>query len=196
MASFGTVTDKDRGYAALKRALARAGGDGIFGKAGIIGDKAASAHGGGEGHDETAGTNRDERGRFLPGSGKKTHHEAAEGELSNVDLALIHEFGIGVPERSFLRAAFDKNHPKYLEHLQKLVAAIYDGRITPERAMGLLSQEVASDVREFIRTGQVQPPDSAATIAKKGSSTTLIDSAQLINAIAGAVEKGRAPGEE
>lgn len=159
-----TVTDKDRGWAALKRDLAKAGGDGIYGKAGIIGAK-----GGAE-------------------------HAAKDGEepLTNAELALIHEFGIGVPERSFLRAAFDQNQPKYIENLQKLVVAIYDGKIGIVRALGLLSQQAASDIRNFIRDdANGLTPNSPITIARKGSSKPLIDTAQLINAISGAVEQGR-----
>lgn len=195
MAFGGAVKDIDRGWAALKRELARqTEGGGLYGKAGVIGEKGQTDHGA-EGWDTTAGTKRDAQGRFLKGSGAKTHHEHVEGELTNAELALIHEFGLGVPERSFLRAAFDRNQPKYLDNLQKLIAAVYDGKISIERALGLLSQQAASDMRNFIRERQVEPANSEATIARKGSSVPLIDSGQLINALTGAVERGSNVGE-
>lgn len=167
MAFGGAVKDIDRGWAALKRELARqTEGGGLYGKAGVIGEKG------------------------------QTEHAENDGEpLTNAELGLIHEFGLGVPERSFLRAAFDRNQPKYLDNLQKLIAAVYDGKITIERALGLLSQQAASDMRNFIRERQVEPANSEATIARKGSSVPLIDSGQLINALTGAVERGSNVGE-
>jgi hypothetical protein len=162
-----TVKDVDLGWGELRKELATAAG-GVYGKAGIIGAKGEAEHKG----------------------------EGEDAALTNAELALIHEFGLGVPERSFLRAAFDKNHPKYLEHLQKLVRAVYGGKMTIERALGLVSQEAASDMRNLIRTGAgVPPPNSPATIARKGSSRPLVDTGQLINSITGAVVRGGA-GEE
>lgn len=155
-----SVTDTDRGYKALVRSLRSSGGT-IVGKAGIIGVKAAAEH-------------------------------ATDGPepLTNAELALIHEFGIGVPERSFIRAAFDKNHPKYDENMVKLVRAIYDGKITIERAVGLLGMQIASDIRNYIRDSGELLPNAPSTIARKGSSKPLIDSAQLVNSISSAVVKG------
>jgi hypothetical protein len=153
------ITSRDRGWEKLKRALLK-DGPSVFGKAGIIGDAAAASRGG---HD---------------------------GKVTNADLALIHEFGLGVPERSFIRAAFDANRPKYLELLQRFAAAVYDGKMTVERALDLLAQEAASDMRNLIRAGEgIPPPNSPETIAEKGSSRPLVDSAQMLGSIAGAVTK-------
>lgn len=157
-----TVTDTDRGYKALLRSLRAAGGDTISAKAGVIGAKA------------------------------ETDHAAKDGEepLTNAELALIHEFGIGVPERSFIRAAFDKNHPKYDQNMVKLVIALYEGRITPERLVALMGAQIASDIRDYIRDSGELLPNAPSTIAAKGSSKPLIDTGQLINSISSAVVKG------
>ena len=156
-----SVIDRDRGWVKLKAELSRAAG-GMSGKAGIIGTKAAE------------------------------EHPSADGQpLTNAEMALIHEFGLGVPERSFLRAAFDKNHPKYLERLNVLTQAIFEGKFTIQQALGLLSLEAASDMRNLIRDGAgVPPPNAPATIARKGSSRPLVDTGQLINSISHAVERG------
>lgn len=154
-----TITDRDVGWGALKRELASAAG-GVYGKAGVIGEKAAA------------------------------QHEGAEG-LSNADLALIHEFGLGVPERSFIRAAFDANREKYLGIMQRLVRGVYEGKMTIERALGLLAMQAASDIRKLIVEGEgVPPPNAPATIARKGSSRPLVDTAQMKNAITGAAVRG------
>lgn len=184
-----TVTDTDRGYKALVRSLRAAGGDTIVGKAGIIGAKAETDHSA-AGYDTQAGIGRDAQGRFLKGSGAKTHHEHVEGELTNAELAMFHEFGLGVPERSFIRAAFDKNHPKYDENMVKLVRALYDGKITAERVVGLLGAQIASDIRNYIRDSGELLPNAPSTIAAKGSSKPLIDKGQLVNSISSAVVKG------
>lgn len=158
-----TFIDKDKGLATLIRSLK--GQPRLFGKAGVIGETASAHHGGAK--------------------------NDAGGTLTNADLALVHEFGspaAGIPERSFIRAAFDANREKYLEDLRKMVQAIYDRKMTLEQALGLLSAEAASDIRELIRAGEgIPPPDAPATVAHKGSSRPLVDSGQLLGAISHAV---------
>jgi hypothetical protein len=161
------VKDTDLGYAKLIRQLKSLGGEGIYGKAGVIGEKAATEH-------EAKGAN--------------------DEPLTNAELALIHEFGApaaAIPERSFIRESFDRSHPKYDENMRKLVGAIFDGKITLERAMGLLSKQVAQDIQAYIREGSgVPPPNAPATIAAKGSSRPLVDTGQLVGAITNAVVRG------
>jgi hypothetical protein len=53
----------------------------------------------------------------------------------------------------------------------------------------MLGQWGAAAVKRTITSGQVTPPDAPGTIARKGSSTPLIDEGQLVNAITYAVEK-------
>lgn len=159
---FVRIIDKDRGWGALKSELATAHG-GVYGKAGVIGEKAAEQH---------------------PGENGES--------LNNAELALIHEFGLGVPERSFIRAAFDGNVEKYSDHLRQFVAAVYDRKLSIERMLGLLAQEVASDIRKLILEGDgVPPPNAHATIEQKGSSRPLVASGQMKNAITGAVVHGK-----
>jgi hypothetical protein len=121
--------------------------------------------------------------------------------LDNVTLAVIHEFGTkGVPERSFIRSAFDKNRPRYEEMSRRLVTAMYEGKVDEKSALGILGLSVATDIKLGITTGSgIAPADAPRTIARKaakGSSTsglgprTLVDTGQLVGAVSWAVIQG------
>lgn len=111
--------------------------------------------------------------------------ESREGGITNAELAMLHEFGApgaGIPERSFLRATFDEKRDQYRALCRKLLAAVVDRKITVEAALKVLGLKVVADVKARIRAG-IAPPNSASTIAAKGSNTPLIDTSQLINSI-------------
>jgi len=156
------VVDRDLGFKALERRL---GGKPLHGKAGVIGAKGAAEH-------------------------EAEHGAAANDEpLTNAELALVHEFGTDkVPERSFIRAAFDANHERYFANMKKLVGAVIDKKLTLRRAIGLVSSQMASDMRGLIRSGAgIPPPNAPATVERKGSSRPLVDSGQLLGSISHAV---------
>lgn len=95
-----------------------------------------------------------------------------EGPLTNVQLALIHEFGApskGIPERSFIRAPFQKHREEYLETLRKLVkASVYEGQITYMHALKIMGLKMATDMKKFVMSGdEVPPPNAPATLARK-----------------------------
>ncbi len=113
--------------------------------------------------------------------------------LTNVALATIHEFGVPeskIPERSFIRATIDANQAKYFRFIQKLSGKVILGEMSEERALNLLGLLVVSDIQARIEAG-IEPDLKPATIARKGSSTPLIDSGILKNSITHEVEKKR-----
>jgi len=103
-------------------------------------------------------------------------------ELSNPEIGSFHEFGLGVPERSFLRSTFDEKEGSYKNILSKLAtrtAKQLKGNIPLE----LLGLKVEADVKNKIRSN-IPPPLSEATLArKKGKNVALIDTTQLIESI-------------
>lgn len=147
----------DRGLDALKRELAAVGAGKSYTKAGILGKTAE----------------RD------PVSG------AAQEPASNVDIAIANEFGTDtIPERSFMRASFDNNTMKYIDQFARGARAIYDGKAGVKQILDMLGMQAASDMRNLIRSGSgVPPPNAPATIARKGSSHTLVDTGQMINSV-------------
>lgn len=98
--------------------------------------------------------------------------EGSEERLTNVKLALIHEFGApakGIPERSFIRRPFDKHREEYLSLLSRLIkAAVYEGRGSYEKALRILGLKMATDMKLFVTEGrEVRPPNSPATFRRK-----------------------------
>lgn len=130
--------------------------------------------------------------------------------VDNVTIAVIHEFGApsaGIPERSFIRSAFDRNESKYEAMAAQLVAEIYDGKTDENKALGLLGLTLATDIKLGITTGSgIHPADSDATLQRKANKSrrprgfvgplvsprTLVDTGQLVGAISWVLVKAAA----
>jgi hypothetical protein len=157
------------------------------------------------------------RAGFLSGAGGYGADNAGDSGLDMAALGAVHEFGatittksgtsITLPERSFLRAAFEANRAKYVQRMHLILKSATAGRDQQGRFLAgsggsgsalkgfkLLSLEMASDIRAFIRSGQVKPPDSEATIAEKEARrargntadvVTLVDSGAMAAAVTG-----------
>lgn len=112
----------------------------------------------------------------------------ASSKLTNVEIAGIHEFGRGkVPERSFIRSAFDSNKPKYENAMRKLADKVLTQQMTPRVAMGVLGQMIQSDVQKRFEDG-IPPPLKDSTITRRfamgyKSTKPLIVTSQLKNSI-------------
>lgn len=90
------------------------------------------------------------------------------------DVALFNEYGLGVPERSFLRAFVDENRDMIEEDFRKATAAVFRLQMTFEQAANILGTKYAAMIQKRI-TQHIPPPNAPSTIAAKGSSTPLID---------------------
>lgn len=109
--------------------------------------------------------------------------------LTNAELMVIHEFGAGhVPERAPLRTTFDAKEKEWFALSRKLLSALIADKVTAEQALGLLGAQAVADIQAQIREG-LPPPNAPSTIARKGSSVPLIDTAQLIRALSWAVAR-------
>lgn len=102
--------------------------------------------------------------------------------LSNAVLGFWHEYGTSrAPQRSFLRSTYDRKEDEYRRFFKAAMArAARRGKRI--RALDLVGMKIAADVKETIRA-HIPPPNAPETIAKKGSSTPLIDSGELLNSI-------------
>lgn len=165
------VTDKDRGWQKLLVTAKAIGERGSYAKAGVIGERAGE------------------------------QHEGEKGPMTNATLAVIHEFGAlaaGIPERPFIRSAFDKGRGKYQDQVRKLVGLIYDLKMPAQRALGILGLQMSSDQKAGIREGSgIPPPLAPATIRRKrakgkwnkGGATSgasprpLVDTGQLVRSL-------------
>lgn len=112
---------------------------------------------------------------------------AGGGGASVADVASIHEYGLGnVPERSFVRGFADENKADNDRVIKKAAEQVVKGAdVTTvlDRAGLYLVGKMQGRIQ-----GGIAPPLAAATVARKGSSTPLIDTGQLISSITHEVE--------
>lgn len=124
----------------------------------------------------------------------KTVKRGKGGSIRNTDqplaaIAAIHEFGLGgMPQRSFLRSAFDENKPMINKMGDHIVNSAIKG-ISTETALDQLGNVVQGMVQKKIVDGPFVP-NSPATIKRKKSSRPLIDTGHLRQSIRYVIEKG------
>jgi hypothetical protein len=110
--------------------------------------------------------------------------------LTVADVASFNEFGIGVPERSFIRAYVDENQPQLIQRLRAIARAVAKGKPL-EPGLEQFGALVVGEIQRRISAG-IAPENHPDTIERKGSSTPLIDTGQLRSSITYLVERGRA----
>ena len=119
----------------------------------------------------------------------KVGYIAGEADQAILNRAVWNEFGTsrGIPERPFFRNAMSENQPSYRSYLRssarKILAGEQDMRRTLNR-LGLLAQ---GHVKESIIALDA-PPNSPATIKRKGSSNPLFDTGAMSQSVTYQVE--------
>ena len=122
---------------------------------------------------------------FQEGSVTKTARKGAEtrkGGESMPAIAAKNEYGIGVPARPFLRPAIDENQEKINRFIAVQYVNVLNNASTVKKALetiGLFTQDLVVGKIDSIFT----PPNSKATIMRKGSSKPLIDFGQMRQAV-------------
>jgi hypothetical protein len=103
--------------------------------------------------------------RFVSGSFKGDH------KVTGPSVIII-------PPRPFMRLASQMFTAESLSIQMKVAAKIISGKISPEQAMHQIGFAMQGCIVKSIKTGG-WTPNAASTIAKKGSSIPLIDSAHM-----------------
>lgn len=124
---------------------------------------------------------RDRKAEYVD-VGVMSEHDMRSDDVGNLMLALVHEFGLGVPERSFIRDTIDQNTSEYISFIKALAVQVVIGRISKKTALALLGAKVEADMKKLIRSG-IEPALDPVTVARKGSSTPLIDTGQLVSSL-------------
>lgn len=109
----------------------------------------------------------------------------ADGKLTMIELAAIHEFGsdaAGIPARSWLRGTFENRRDEVARTAAKIAAKVIEG-MPLGRGLGLLGAWAVGEIKKHVRS-RIDPPNSQATIDAKGSSVPLIDTGRMINSVA------------
>jgi lambda repressor-like predicted transcriptional regulator len=121
--------------------------------------------------------------------GAKASAPSPDGEgLTVADVATFNEFGVGVPERSFIRGYVDEKRADVIALLQRMGKAVVAGKITADVGYEALALKIAANMQERIvaKAGDPKPwANAEATKKAKGSSTPLVDTGQLRSAIVG-----------
>jgi hypothetical protein len=161
-----SVTDKDKGFKALFARLK--GAKDLVLTVGVHGSEGQEPHG-----------NVDAEGNALP-----------PGPLTVADIATVHEYGLGTsPERSFIRAWADEQATKNNQTLAAIGKAVVQGKFTAEQGLERAGLRFVGDIQKRIK-GNIPPPLMARTVARKKSSTPLINKGQLWSSIRHRVHKG------
>jgi hypothetical protein len=148
------ITDKDRGYKRVRATLTGARNK-ILTRVGLVGPKAEAQHAGSLG---------------------KTVAE----------VGAIHEFGLAeprVPQRSFIRAYYERERAELAALIRSGTVKALKGVRSPAEAVNEVGRHAAKGMKDFILSGQVEPPLALSTVLKKGHDTPLVDSHQMVEAI-------------
>jgi hypothetical protein len=125
--------------------------------------------------------------------------EQHEGSSKSVaEIAEIHEMGLGVPARPWLRPIVDGNRGVINQRIKRAAQLVATGGMTNVDAMDLVGQSIVNDVRARIRAG-IPPELAASTLRQKGEgkTTPLIASGQFIGIITHEVrDRGRQASRE
>lgn len=111
----------------------------------------------------------------------------SHGAATIADIAAMTEFGLGQPARSFIGAWADEREGEHKAQIRKLGEAVVKGTVTAPQGFEQLGQKYVGEVQARI-AGGIAPPNAPSTIAKKGSSTPLIDQGVLRSSITSKVE--------
>jgi len=118
--------------------------------------------------------------------------EGAEehGDLTNAELGAIHEFGLGVPQRSFIRGYFDENAAEIEQAQDEALNNIVFGA-DPRAEAERLGLKLESGMKERI-LARIDPPLAESTKRRRGASAVpLVDTSQLLGAVRSKVTVGR-----
>lgn len=113
---------------------------------------------------------------------------SGDGGLSVVEIAEINEYGLGVPARPAIGNWADKKAPEASNQMSLVIQAAIKAKQNPAQRLDALAQRWAGELQGAI-AGGTPPPNAPSTIAKKGSSTPLIDEGQFRTSIRGRVRK-------
>ncbi len=103
--------------------------------------------------------------------------------ITLVELGEIHEFGLGVPQRSWLGDWFDEGQGTMKQQLHGVCVAVLKEKIESfDQGLEQLGNLYVAQIQKRIAQG-IEPANSPITIAMKGSSVPLIDTGQFRGAI-------------
>ena len=126
----------------------------------------------------------------IMGSEAGAAHEEAVG-MTVAEVAEKHEFGIGVPRRSWLLDYVDATEEMARRRLRSVLEAVTQRKAPLAPGLEQFGQITVGEIQQRI-ADRIDPPLSEATIAAKGSDVPLINTGQLRSSITYVVLRGAA----
>ena len=94
---------------------------------------------------------------------------------------------ITIPERSFLRAGFDKHHMEIIKTGEDIFSLVLEGKIDADTFLNMIGLELATKIKEYA-VDLRKPGNHPFTIERKGSSNPLVASGNLVDSIKHSIE--------
>jgi len=126
----------------------------------------------------------------IMGSEAGAAHEEAAG-LTVAEVAEAHEFGVGVPRRSWLLDYVDATQETARRRIRSVLEAVTRRGLPFGPGLEQFGQVTVGEIQQRI-ADRIDPPLSEATIAAKGSDVPLINTGQLRSSITYVVLRGAA----
>lgn len=110
------------------------------------------------------------------------------GDLTVAEVMAFHEFGLGVPRRSWLADWADENEELHKKQIRQMAKAVVAGKVkSVEIGFERLGLLYVGQIQKRIASGALgmapYDPLSEETIKRKGSSIALVDTGQAKSAI-------------
>jgi hypothetical protein len=128
---------------------------------------------------------------FMREASQDTEAEVGifEDKAEVATYATFNEFGTkAIPSRPFMRSTFDRSYPQVADETAESCAMeMRKGKAGVKAAMQRVGLNYASRLKKAIGEWD-NPPNSPATVEKKGANNPLIDTGTMQNAIDSKVE--------
>lgn len=105
-------------------------------------------------------------------------------------IAAVQEYGSAdgrIPERSFLRVPLSAEQRRFAETFRRMTPAVIHGKAPMRQMLTMVGEQAAGVAKEAISAG-INPPNAPSTVKRKGSSTPLVDTGALRQAITYVIE--------
>ena len=113
------------------------------------------------------------------GAAKKTAEGTETSPLTILQVATAHEFGLGVPQRSFVRSWSIANKEKNIDMTRKAIIRTLKIRAEDMQPLKQVAAVMKGDMQRRMSDKLITPPLSKITILRKKSDVPLIDTGQL-----------------
>ena len=102
--------------------------------------------------------------------------------LSIIQVAMINNYGLGVPRRDFFEQAREPIQKLGAKALKEALPKLNQGSVDYVKLLDLIGLQAEAEVRKSIRDGN-WTPNAPATVKQKGSDKPLIDTGAMLQGV-------------